>query len=79
MKLKIGAKVNLLVVLALILVGGVSLFFSISALKGEGELAVQQYSTDMMKEKRFQIRDLVNSAFTIAKERLDASMDKDAI
>ncbi|MCG8686394.1 MAG: methyl-accepting chemotaxis protein [Desulfobacterales bacterium] len=78
-KLKIGAKVNILIIAALVLVGGVSLIFSISALKDEGEMAINEYSTDMMNEKRSQIRDLINSAYTIAKERLDASMDKEAI
>jgi methyl-accepting chemotaxis protein len=33
----------------------------------------------MMDEKKAQLKDLVNSAYTIAKERLDASLDKDTI
>ena len=79
MKLKIGAKVNLLIIVALVIVGGVSLIFSVSALKEEGEFSINAYSTDMMEEKKAQIKDLVNSTFTIAKERLDASRDHETI
>mgnify|MGYP001367259017 CR=1 FL=1 len=79
MKLKIGAKVNFLLISALILVGGSALFFSVSALKSGGQFAVKEYSDGMMKEKRAQIQDLVNSAFTIAKERLEDSRDKETI
>ncbi len=79
MKLNIGTKVNLLIVVALILVGGTSLFLSVSSLKKGGELAIDSYSSGVMREKKAQIKDLVNSAFTIAKERLDASRDKEKI
>ena len=75
MKLNIGTKVNLLIVVALILVGGTSLFLSVSSLKKGGELAIDSYSSGVMREKKAQIKDLVNSAFTIAKERLDASRE----
>ncbi|WDP91277.1 MAG: methyl-accepting chemotaxis protein [Desulfobacter sp.] len=79
MKLKIGAKVNLLIITALILMGGAALIVSTSTMNAEADFAINEYSTDMMGEKRDQIRDLTNSAFTIAKERLDASRDKEAI
>jgi len=79
MKLNIGAKVNALIVLAIILVGGGSLFLSVSALKEEGNLAKENYSSAVINEKKSQIKDLVNSAYTIAKERLDASLDKEKI
>jgi len=79
MKLKIGAKVNLLIIAALILVGGVSLFLFGRALKSQGTLAVQEYSTSMMGEKKSQIRDLTNAAYTIAKDRLETSRDKEKI
>ncbi len=79
MKLNIGAKVNILIVTALILVGGGSLLLSISAMKKEADFAIHEYSTDMMEEKKNQIRDLVNSAYTIAKDRLEASRDKETI
>ncbi|MCG8634782.1 MAG: methyl-accepting chemotaxis protein [Desulfobacterales bacterium] len=78
-KLNIGAKVNFLLIAALILVGGAALFFSVSALKSGGEFAIQEYSDGMMGEKKAQIQDLVNSAYTIAKERLDDSRDKETI
>ncbi len=79
MKLNIGTKVNTLIIVALVLVGGASVLVSVSALKNEGEVSIQTYSAAIMGEKKAQIRDLVNSAFTIAKERLDASKDKDTI
>ncbi len=79
MKLNIGAKVNSLLILALALVGGASLFLSVSALKSGGAFAIDKYRTGMMTEKKAQIQDLVNSAYTIAKERLDDSRDKETI
>ena len=79
MKLKIGTKVNLLIVAALILVGGASLLLSGRALRNQGNFSVQEYSAGMMGEKKAQIRDLVNAAYTIAKERLDTSRDKEKI
>jgi len=79
MKLNIGTKVNVLIVVALIMVGGASLVLSVVSLRKGGEVAIQAYSTGMMAEKRAQIKDLVNSAYTIAKERLDASQDKETV
>ncbi|MBU0972431.1 MAG: methyl-accepting chemotaxis protein [Proteobacteria bacterium] len=79
MKFNIGTKVNVLIIVALILVGGASLLLSVSSLKKEGEFAIQAYAEGMLGEKQSQIRDLVNSAFTIAQERLDASRDKEAL
>ncbi len=79
MKLNIGTKVNVLIIVALVLVGGASLLLSVSSLKSGGEFAIKGYSAGMMGEKKAQIEDLVNSAFTIAKERLDASRDKESI
>ncbi len=48
MKFNIGTKVNVLIIIALILVGGASLLLSISSLKKGGEFAIQGYSADMM-------------------------------
>ncbi|RLB91849.1 MAG: hypothetical protein DRH26_07375 [Deltaproteobacteria bacterium] len=79
MKFNIGTKVNLLIIVALVLVGAASVFLSVSSLKKGGELSIQSYGNGMMGEKKAQIKDLVNLAFTIAKEHLDASRDKEAI
>ncbi|WP_020585343.1 methyl-accepting chemotaxis protein [Desulfobacter curvatus] len=79
MKLKIGSKVNLLIISAMVLVGGAALFFSVSALKYEGRIAIEKYSTDMMVVKKEHVKDLVSSAYTIAKARLDVARDKNAI
>lgn len=79
MKLNIATKVNGLIIIALILVGGASLLLSVSSLKSQGELAIKTYRSGVMDEKKAQIKDLVDSAYTIAKERLDASCDKKKI
>jgi methyl-accepting chemotaxis protein len=79
MKLRIGPKVNSLIISAVILVGGAALIFSISALKHEGQVAVEKYGTDMMEVKKRHVKDLVFSAYTIAKARVDTARDKNAI
>ncbi|WP_320041885.1 methyl-accepting chemotaxis protein [uncultured Desulfobacter sp.] len=79
MKLKIGSKVNSLIISAVILVGGAALIFSISALKDEGQIAIERYGNDMMDVKKRHVKDLVFSAYTIAKARVDAARDKNAI
>ncbi len=78
MKLKIAAKVNLLVIIALILLGGTSVFLSVSALKSGGKLAIDEYRTGMMNEKRTQIKDLVNSAYSVIKTFHDAKEGTEA-
>ena len=79
MKLKISTKINLLVISSLLLVGGVLIFFSASSLKSEGRLAMEEYRSAVMAEKHLEIRDLVNSAFAIAQERYNDSIDKDKL
>lgn len=79
MKLKIGPKVNILIFAAVILVGGAALIFAISALKHDGQVAIERYGTDMMEVKKRHVKDLVFSAYTIAKARVDAARDKNAI
>ncbi len=79
MKLTIGAKVNLLIIVGLLLVGGASLGLSVSALKSQEEFTLEAFRKEAMAEKKATTKDLVDSAFAMAKERLDASMDKEAI
>jgi len=79
MKLNIGTKVNLLIILAILFVGGGSLFLSVYELKNEGNMAIENFSTAVMNEKKAQIKDLVNSAYTIANESLNTSLDKEKI
>ncbi len=79
MKLNIGSQINIIIIAAVVLVGGAALFFSVSALKHEGQFAVTRYSTDVMELKKGHIKDKVLSAYTIAKAGLDAARDKDAI
>ena len=79
MKINIGTKVNGLIIVAILLVGGVSVLLAILALKNEGNHAIEKYSSAVMAEKRSQIRNLVNSAYTIASERVQDSLDKEKI
>jgi methyl-accepting chemotaxis protein len=79
MKLTIGTKVNTLIVIALLLVGGISLVMAVSAIKGGGDASITDYRDGVMKEKQVQIRDLVNSAYAIALERHEDSRDKGKI
>ncbi len=50
MKLNIGTKVNVLIIFTILLVGGVSILLSISALKKAGEQAIGQYRSAVMNE-----------------------------
>jgi methyl-accepting chemotaxis protein len=79
MKLNIGAKVNILIITGLVLVGGASLVLAVYSLKSQGEFSVGKYRTAVMGEKKAQIKDLVNSAWTIADKNVQASKDKEAI
>ncbi|MCK5098581.1 MAG: cache domain-containing protein [Desulfobacteraceae bacterium] len=79
MKLKIGAKVNVLMVVSLVIVGGISLFFSISALKHQGKLSIDEYRTGVMEEKKEFLKNMVIAAHTIAQEQLKKSTDKERL
>ncbi len=79
MKLTIGKKVNLILIISILLVGGVSIILAMFALKGEGKHAIGKFRSAVMNEKQSQIKDLVNSAYTIAKGNLDSSLDKEKI
>jgi len=79
MKLNIGTKVNCLIIAALVLVGSVSVLLSVSSLRSQGEFSIDTYRTAMIEEKQIQIKDLVNSAWTIAVKNLEASQDTAAI
>ena len=79
MKFNIGTKVNTLIILALLLVGGASVILAVSSLKSQGDFSVDKYRTSMMEEKRSQIKDLVNAAWTIAHKNLKMSEDKEGI
>ncbi|MCG8566265.1 MAG: methyl-accepting chemotaxis protein [Desulfobacterales bacterium] len=76
MKLTIGSKVNILIVIALLMVGGASLFFCIITLQNVESETMSDYRSGVRNEKQNKIRDLVNSAYTIGMERLELSRDK---
>ena len=75
MKFNIAAKVNTLIIVVLFLVGGASIFLSVSGLNQSGEQAIIEYRAGILKEKQEQIKDLVSSAFSIAQERLEDSQN----
>ena len=79
MKLNIGPKVNILIVAALLIVGGASVFLSVSALKTEGKKAINDYKNAMMAEKKQNVKSIVDSVYTIAKAGLDESRDENKI
>ena len=79
MKLNIGLKVNLLIIASLLLVGGASVFLSVSALKTEGKNAVNDYKNAVMAEKKQNVKGMVDAVYTIAKAALDESRDKNEI
>ncbi len=79
MKLNIGTKVNILIVLGLLLVGGAGLVLSVSALKKEEKITLEEFRKETIHERRTFLKDMVDSAYAMAKERLDASRDKESI
>ena len=79
MKLNIGTKVNIIIVTALLIVGGASVFLSVSALKTEGKKTINDYKTAVMAEKQQNVKSMVDAAYTIAKAGMDESRDKNKI
>jgi len=76
MNLKIGTKVNLLIVTSLLLVGGSAIFLSISALKSQGDLAISEYRTGVMNEKREILKEMVRIVHTTAENHLKDGQKK---
>ncbi|WP_022665483.1 methyl-accepting chemotaxis protein [Desulfospira joergensenii] len=79
MKLNIGVKVNILIIAGLLLVGGASLALSVSSLKREEKLTLEEFRKQVMQEKKQSLKDLIDSAHAMARERLDASRNKEAV
>ncbi|MBI9090995.1 MAG: methyl-accepting chemotaxis protein [Desulfobacterium sp.] len=70
MKLKIGTKVNLLIVVSLLLVGGAAILLSASALQRGGELAISEYRTGVMNEKTQMLKEMVRIVHAMAQDHL---------
>ncbi len=79
MKLSIGAKVNYLLIAALFVVGGVSLYFSITSLQRQGRRTIEEYHTNILQEKKELLKNMVAAAYTIALEQFNHSMDKEKL
>ncbi len=79
MKLNIGPKVNILIIAALLLVGGFSVVLSVRALNAESKKSINDYKNAVMAEKKQNIKGMVDAAYTIAKARLDESRDENKI
>lgn len=71
MKLKIGVKVNALIIVSLLLVGGAALFFSTSALKTEGEMAMNDYRAGVMNAKKEMLKEMVKMVGIIVQDHLE--------
>ncbi|MCP4116411.1 MAG: methyl-accepting chemotaxis protein [Desulfobacteraceae bacterium] len=76
MKLKIGTKVNLLIVVSLLFVGGAAILFSASALRKEGELAISEYRTGVMNEKTQMLKEMVRIVHAMARDHLADGQDR---
>ncbi|MBI9090994.1 MAG: methyl-accepting chemotaxis protein, partial [Desulfobacterium sp.] len=76
MKLKIGTKVNLLIIVSLLLVGGAAILLSASALQKEGELAINEYRTGVMNEKTQMLKEMVRIVHAMAQDHLEDGQDK---
>ncbi|MCP4116410.1 MAG: methyl-accepting chemotaxis protein [Desulfobacteraceae bacterium] len=70
MKLKIGTKVNILIVVSLLLVGGIAIFLSASALQKEGDRAINEYRTGVMNEKTQMLKEMVRIVHAMAQDHL---------
>ncbi len=79
MKLSIGAKVNGLIVLVLLLVGTASILLSVRSLKTEGRLNIKAYKSAVIAEKKENIKGMVSAAYAIAKARLDEATDENKV
>ncbi|WP_321491416.1 methyl-accepting chemotaxis protein [uncultured Desulfobacter sp.] len=79
MKLNIGTKVNLLIVVSLLLVGGAGLGLSVSALNKEKKLTIEEFRKEAIHERRMFLKSLIDSAYAMAKDRLDSSRDKETV
>ncbi len=76
MKLKIGTKVNVLIIVSLLLVGGAAILLSASALQKEGELAISEYRTGVMNEKTQTLKEMVRIVHAMARDHLEDGRDK---
>jgi methyl-accepting chemotaxis protein len=76
LKVLIGTKINVIVILSLFVVGAASILLSVSAIRSQGKQSIETYRKGMLNEKNELLRDLINTAHTIAKEKFAASKDK---
>ena len=79
MKLNIGTKVNLLIVASLLLIGGAGLGLSVSALNKEKKLTLEEFRKEAIHKKRTSLKNLIDSAYAMAEDRLDSSRDKETV
>lgn len=70
MGLTINTKINVLIVISLVLVGGTSFFLSRSALETQGKLAIKEYKTGVMDAKEEMLKELVKIAYTVVQNHL---------
>ena len=79
MKINIGTKVNLLVVTSILVVGGLAVLITVSALLSEGKDEIVQYRDSMRMEKKQKLKDLTRAAYKIVEDHYAAATDKEKI
>ncbi len=71
MGLTINTKINVLIIISLVLVGGTSFFLSRSTLETQGKLAIKEYKTGVMDAKEEMLKELVKIAYTVVQNHLE--------
>ncbi|MFO7753146.1 MAG: methyl-accepting chemotaxis protein [Desulfobacteraceae bacterium] len=79
MKLRIGTKVNLLVVTSVLVVGALAVAVTVSALVSEGRDEIDQYREAMLVEKKQKLKDLTRAAYKTVEDHYAAATDKEKI
>lgn len=81
-KASISTKINSIIIISLLLLGGASIFISGHTIKKKSEREIEGYRQTMMEEKRSHLKSLIEVAYHIAKHNYDESLggnEEDAI
>jgi methyl-accepting chemotaxis protein len=77
--MKIGTKVNLLVVTSILVVGVLAVVITVTALVSEGRDEISQYRDAMLMEKKQKLKDLTGAAYKIVEDHYTAATNKEKI
>lgn len=78
-KASINIKINAIVILSLVLLGGVTIITGSLSLKKRGEAEIENYRAAIMGEKKEMLRYLVASAYNIARNKYAESQDTEKL